>query len=89
MDGQTEGGMKFPPCVLQDFGPLGPLPFFPSLQFTITQSRATSIADLFFFFVYFFLFLAFLVTAFAVRETLQHPPHSYITRFQLWSPEAN
>ena len=32
-------------CVLQDIVPFGPLPCFPSLQFTIRQSRATGIAD--------------------------------------------
>ena len=26
MDGQTDGHMEIQPCVLQDIGPLGPLP---------------------------------------------------------------
>ena len=25
-DGRTDGRMEIPPCVLQDIGPLGPLP---------------------------------------------------------------
>ena len=34
-----------PPVFYRTSSPLGPLPCFPSLQFTITQSRATGIAD--------------------------------------------
>ena len=26
MDGRTDGRLEIPPCVLQDIGPLGPLP---------------------------------------------------------------
>ena len=26
MEGQTDGHLEIPPCVLQDIGPLGPLP---------------------------------------------------------------
>ena len=26
MDGQTDGHLEIPPCVLQDIGPMGPLP---------------------------------------------------------------
>ena len=35
-DGRTDGRMEIPPCVLQDIGPLGPLPKkvnpMPSIQ---------------------------------------------------------
>ena len=36
---------KSPPVFYTTLSLLGPLPCFPSLQFTITQSRATGIAD--------------------------------------------
>ena len=41
-DGQTDG---IPPVFYRTLSPLGPLPCFHSLQFTITQSRAMGIAD--------------------------------------------
>ena len=46
MDGRTDGMTnESPPVFYRTSSPLGPLPCFPSLQFTITQSRATGIAD--------------------------------------------
>ena len=46
MDGGTNGMMnESPPVFYRTSSPSGPLPCFPSLQFTITQSRATGIAD--------------------------------------------
>ena len=36
---------KKPPVVYQTLSPLGPLPCFLSLQYTIMHSRATGIAD--------------------------------------------
>ena len=41
---QTDGRTKVP-VFYRTSSPSGPLPCFPSLQFTITQSRATGIAD--------------------------------------------
>ena len=46
MDGQTDGlTNKSPPVFYRTLSPSGLLPCLPSLQFTITQSRATGIAD--------------------------------------------
>ena len=36
-DGRTDGRLEIPPCVLQDIGPLGPLP--KKARYTAKQSR--------------------------------------------------
>ena len=46
MDGRTnEWTKESPPVFYRTLSPLGPLPCFLSLKFTITQSRATGFAD--------------------------------------------
>merc|ERR1712074_436580 len=46
MDGRTDGMTnESPPVFYRTSSPSGPLPCFISLHFTITQSRATGIAD--------------------------------------------
>ena len=46
MDGRTDGMTnESPPVFYRTSSPLGPLPCFLSLHFTITQSRATGIVD--------------------------------------------
>ena len=45
MDGRTDGHMEIHPCVLQDIGPLGPLPCF-SFTFTANHDKqGKGIAD--------------------------------------------
>ena len=45
MDGRTDGRMEIHPCVLQDIGPLGPLPCSHPIILKQQQSRARGTAD--------------------------------------------